>query len=1737
MSIKRLAKKITKLILYIVGFVLLLVIAAWIFINTGYGKRVIKDKVVAFLEKKLNTKVQVGSIDYSIPKWIEIKGVYIEDQKKDTLLYGEQLSVDLDMIKLIRGITHIRQVKLKNIYASIYRPANDSFFNYQFILNAFQPAEETTQTAKDTTALDITLEKLLLNSVALNFKDDFGGSSFYTKVNQLDASLNKFQPDKFIFAIDKLNTDSLVFNMVTAKAGTADKSSSVIDLLLSANEIGLKKIHVTMDDRVSGMYYGNNIQQLSATKVNFDMAKEKATVDKIILDSSFIKFVLPKPAAGKTSDTLTPSSAWSFTANEISMRQNNIEFDDNNTMPVKEGLDYTHLNLNDIHTRVKSINYTPDSIAAVVEQLSFADKSGFKLDTTHANILYSKTGVTVAELYVKTPQSIIQNNIAVKYNDITQLTTAPQNSAVAIKLNNSVIAVNDLYLLMPALKKQLPPQQFANNKIQLNTEMTGSLQRLDIPYLQLSGLSGTSISAKAILYNITDTNRLAYDITILNSNLPKQDIVKFMPAGSNTASIPAAINLSTHLTGNLKNVTAGIDARSNNFRFTGKGSIQNFDKPAALKYNITVTDSRIEKSFIDAFVPDTLYSGFISLPAVMVVKGTAKGDMNNVQPDLRLAGSYGNAAVKGSLNNFKNPAAAVYDLHLTTNGFELGKLLKNDSMLGKITMTAAAKGKGFDYKTMKAGISAHITSAGFNKYDYKNAVLEATLGEGLVKTNGSINDAAVQLTYDLNADVKGNYPTNVNAVITIDTVQLKKLNLYADTLNASSTIYFTAASLDPEAPSVNLVIDSSRITVKKRNHFIDSIAASAHTTAGVNDISLVSPFADLSAKGKFRYDAIGNSLLQYIDRYYDITDEAQVQSPPQQVSFNGVIKKHSLITDLADSLLYDEIKFDGSYASDLSDSALQLNASIPFLQYQTNTVEKATLSVSSNTQQINGSIDFGRLQAGSNTLYATSIHAAAFHDSLGIAGVTKDENNKERFAIGADITKKDKEYTFSLKDTLLLNYKDWTVAPNNKIIYSPQGILVNNFLITRAEEKISIASRQNQLNAPIDANIENFRIQDITTLFNSDTLFAAGILNGKFSVSEFDKKIPAFTGNISLTEFELMQQPVGNIQLDTRKQDDNTITGSIALSGNGNAVSVNGNYFLNNDEQQFDASMKIDTLKMRTLQAFSGGSLANSSGAVTGNIAINGKFTDPRWKGALQFDTTKFTLTSLGSTYTIDKQKIMLDYPLLSLDKFTIKDTTNNSIVIDGNIKSNTLTDYDLSLNIDANNFIVVNSPKAINNQVYGFAAVNADISVTGNSVSPDIQGSLSLTDKSDVTLVLPERNINKDAAVSVVRFIDQDTFALPEKAGFLPELAAKPSADFAKFLNYNLNIEASKKAALTIIIDPSSGDELKVQGDAQLNAGVDPGGNIVLAGTYELNNGYYELNYQFLKKRFNLLPGSTIAFSGNPLNAEVNISAEYVINTSAKDLLGNEVGEADPKVSNTFNQKIPFRVLLYLKGPMGKPEISFDIQLPDENTAGINNQLRSTIDNKLAQLKGDVAATNKQVFSLLLLNRFSGEQSTDFFKGSGGGGDLTDVARESVSKFLSSALDQIAADLFKGVDVNLDLNTYKDYSSGDAQQRTDLNVAVSKSFADDRISITVGKNFGIEGQDATAKSTQQRNNSYLPDVTLNYKLTKDGKYMLRVYKKDQFEVILDGYVVETGIAFILTMDYDKFSELFSKRK
>jgi hypothetical protein len=328
--------------------------------------------------------------------------------------------------------------------------------------------------------------------------------------------------------------------------------------------------------------------------------------------------------------------------------------------------------------------------------------------------------------------------------------------------------------------------------------------------------------------------------------------------------------------------------------------------------------------------------------------------------------------------------------------------------------------------------------------------------------------------------------------------------------------------------------------------------------------------------------------------------------------------------------------------------------------------------------------------------------------------------------------------------------------------------------------------------------------------------------------------------------------------------------------------------------------------------------------------------------------------------------------------------------------------------------------------------------------------------------------------------------------------------------------------------VDAANGDLLNLRGEGQLTTGIDPSGKITLTGTYEIEEGGYQFSFNFLRRKFAIEKGSKITWLGEPTNAQLNVTAKYIANTAPLDLVQNQI--TDPTQRNYYLQKLPFQLLLNLKGELLKPQLTFNIVLPEDQNYNVSGDIVSTVNTKLEELRQEPSELNKQVFSILLLNRFVGENP---FQSSGSGFSAESFARTSVSKLLTEQLNDLAGGLIGGVDLNFDVASSDDYTTGQRRNRTDLNVGLSKRLLNDRLTVTVGSNFALEG----AQQSSQGSNNIAGDVSVNYQLSKDGRYMLRFYRKNEYEGLVDGYVIETGLGFILTVDYNRFSQIFQSKE
>ena len=97
------------------------------------------------------------------------------------------------------------------------------------------------------------------------------------------------------------------------------------------------------------------------------------------------------------------------------------------------------------------------------------------------------------------------------------------------------------------------------------------------------------------------------------------------------------------------------------------------------------------------------------------------------------------------------------------------------------------------------------------------------------------------------------------------------------------------------------------------------------------------------------------------------------------------------------------------------------------------------------------------------------------------------------------------------------------------------------------------------------------------------------------------------------------------------------------------------------------------------------------------------------------------------------------------------------------------------------------------------------------------------------------------------------------------------------------------------------------------------------------------------------------------------------------------------------------------------------------------------------------------------------------------------------------------------------------------------MSIGASKRLLNDRLTISVGNNFQLEGP----RTNSTRGTSYIPgNIAVDYDLTADRRYRVRFYRHNEESGAFEGVVVATGASFILQVDYNRFRQvLMSKRK
>jgi hypothetical protein len=261
--------------------------------------------------------------------------------------------------------------------------------------------------------------------------------------------------------------------------------------------------------------------------------------------------------------------------------------------------------------------------------------------------------------------------------------------------------------------------------------------------------------------------------------------------------------------------------------------------------------------------------------------------------------------------------------------------------------------------------------------------------------------------------------------------------------------------------------------------------------------------------------------------------------------------------------------------------------------------------------------------------------------------------------------------------------------------------------------------------------------------------------------------------------------------------------------------------------------------------------------------------------------------------------------------------------------------------------------------------------------------------------------------------------------------------------LDLSLALQVTPLMTIEMLLDETVGDIIRGRGEGTVRVDYPPTGDLRLNGTVTLTSGDYLFTLQnLINKSFEVEPGGTLSWTGDPYAGTLNMRAFYTTRTA----LTGMVNQPD-----YAGQRVPVQLGLGLSGPLMQPQLAFDFALPNANPAW-QEELR----NRLA----DADKRNIQAFSLLLTNGFW--QSNDGVLSQGVqsvNSNTTQMLASQFSNFLSQGLGDL---------ISIDL-AYSGSNRSDA--RDQLEVALSKAFLNDRIAVQTTLDVPM-GKQAASNST-----------------------------------------------------------------
>lgn len=1105
----------------------------------------------------------------------------------------------------------------------------------------------------------------------------------------------------------------------------------------------------------------------------------------------------------------------------------------------------------------------------------------------------------------------------------------------------------------------------------------------------------------------------------------------------------------------------------------------------------------------------------LKLPIELKRLGTIsyKGKFDGFVTDFTTHGKFktalGNLVTELSIKIGKKPENIAYQGKLKTLDFDIGTLfgIKN---FNSLSLNAEIEGKGLTLKSLNADVEGQILNINYNNYSYKNIKLNGNIKEKLF--NGLLISKDPNADFDFNGNINfKNKVPEMDFISTVNKIDLKKLNFTKQEAKISTQILINLKGDNLNNITGTINFDGTEYENSLKKYKINTFDLKLDQSTIEKKILLNSNYFNLSLDGQFTYNNLGMAFNQVLNAYYPtfVTKIKTKTVYADAFKFKLTIKKFDIVNELFLKNLM--ISPNSVIGGDFDASKNLMNVTLNSQQIKYGTIKFNNNIIESYSKNNKINLVF----KGSDIQLTDSISLKNYFMYL----VSKDLDTKYNFEWDNKTASKNvgkvtgkvsfSNYMANLSfDKFFITTKDsstWNLVTSNPTIIDTSGsIQINPLLFTNNNQAIGIAgSLSDKPTDSLAVNTSSVVLDQFNPLLRPFKLKLEGILNGRLTV--YDSKAFAFSSDLHFEKLKINNNTLGQLVVKTNYNsaektiftDGYTSLGLQDLEGNQlKNIAFKGYYYLNKKEESIDVDIKATPANLRLLNPLLEGILTINNALVSGegkihgtpdNIKIDGKF--KMYNSEIKVDYTNVTYNITGDL------EIMPDQ--IRFSELLLKEKGSKAVpqgTLNGNIFHSNFTKMQLDYDLSFKNMLVLNTSVKENKTFYGKIFSSGNVGIWGflNNLHMSVDATTNKNSKFFLPLDGPAEIEESD----FIHFVKKDTLT-------------KKVNNSLTGLSLDMSIKATPDLQVKIILDNTTGDALNVQGDGTIDMKISTLGKFEMFGDYIISEGDYLFTLEnVINKKFEIDAGSSISWSGNPLNAEINIATTYRQRASVAALLNDTTGK--------YKGRFPVDCKLLITNKLFSPNINFAIDFPS---------LDATSKSRIANVLSDEAELNRQVFSFLLFRSFVTPQ---IYNSNGGGVTAGGAAASTGSEMLSNRMSEFLNTYFGNLTGIRDLQVGVNYRAG-SQTNQEVDLALSKQFLNNKI--TVDGNFGVNN------SNQKNSSGLIGDVNIDYKLSDDGRYRVKGFNRsnDNTQITTTGGPYTQGVGFFYREEFETFNQLFAR--